>query len=397
MARSRRGQAELIAATIAISVFVLAVAFMILSVTATGYVSTSALAERARFENERQLEKLAYIYDPNFDTCSITNAGAVEIKIVRVWKPDGTVDASSSIVNEVINPGKQLSICNWNDVAYIVTARGNVFPIQSRCQELKELSSIPQSGGANGGSGGAPPYTSSNFITSEVYYIGSDSTKQFGILCNISVLSESGRIINYDRCFMLYNKSGTWYINNGADWRTISNDRLSYIYKGTSDLDNNGINEYIIVYDVGNQRYSEYELKKQYNYRINITFLDAIEITESTDVIEVYYKFVIVLSSSIINFGDVISTISIALCSPNSCIVFPSQYTTYTSDPGRYIIALQGSVTIPRQAYQGLLQRISSGRYNLSLLMYIDNAFLGSAFRYVRLEMLAVSGANIPK
>jgi len=86
MARSRRGQAELIAATIGIAVFVLVVAFMILSVTATGYVSTSALAERAQFENERQLEKLAYTYDPITGSCTITNAGAVEIEIVRVWK-----------------------------------------------------------------------------------------------------------------------------------------------------------------------------------------------------------------------------------------------------------------------------------------------------------------------
>jgi len=375
MARSRRGQAELIAATIAISVFVLVVVFMILSVTATGYVSTSALAERARFENERQLEKLAYIYDPNYRECIITNAGAVEIKIVRVWKPDGTVYTPSDL--KPIKPGERLPITDWGNVVYIVTARGNVFPVQSRCQELMALSAVSQSGGTSGGSAGTPPVTSNEFVTrSDFLRLGGE----YGILCSVS-----GRFCRYVLYYDTTSKS--WIKNDGTGWTSASNVNL------VRDLNGDGIYELVLA----DPNYNEIVLGR--NFEANITFVDVVEITSDVDTIYVYYELVIVISGTG-NPHEAPFAISVVLSNETADLEFPSTFAWFATQPRSrsqpVIVVIQGSATIPIKAYESLREGIKAGIYNLTLrLTYYPDASVRVNINFARLQKLAIAGAKI--
>jgi len=386
MVRARRGQAELIAATIAIAVFVLVVVFMILSVTATGYVSTSALAERARFENERQLEKLTYTYDPSNGICVLMNAGSVDIKIVRIWRPDGTVDTSSNLVNRVISPGQSLPIADWGSVAYIVTARGNVFPVQSRCQELKELS---QSGGASGGLSGVPPLSSSNFVTNDREFVAPN--KKGGIICRIK---GDNSLID---CFVLYNYSNAWIVNNGAGWIV---DPSSSVFISDSDISGDGVNEFIAA-TIKEGKYEEVDLSNYDKIEWNLTFVNITRIDSSTDVIYVYFEYVIQLNQQSESPHPLLLSISVILSNGSASIEFPASYASYVgSRGGNTVMVVQGSATIPRNAYQNLANSFTDGIYNLTLKLYIDHPQQGKGqgqvhAKVIRLQALAISGAKI--
>jgi len=374
MARSRRGQAELIAATIGIAVFVLVVAFMILSVTATGYISTSALAERARFENERQLEKLAYTYDSITGSCTITNAGAVEIKIVRVWRPDGTVDTSSSLVNSVINPGGQLSIANWGSIAYIVTARGNVFPVQSRCQELRALSTVPQSKE----SAGAPPITSNEFVTkSDFFRYGG----KYGILCSYSVSGNTAA----RPCRVLYYNGSGWIMNNGAEWISVSRVNVN-----DPDLNDDRIYELVLAYP--SPDYSEIWFSG--DLYVNITFVNVTEITPDVDTVYVYYELVLDLSASG-NPHQSPFVVSVVLSNRTAALEFPSTFAFFATTRSG-VAVIQGSATIPIKAYESLQQSIANDTYSITLkLTYNPPNNVQVKINRVRLQKLAIAGARI--
>jgi len=362
MAKARRGQAELIAATIAIAVFVLVVVFMILSITATGHVSTSALAERARFENERQLEKLAYVYDPNSEECIITNAGAVEMVIVRAWIYDGGNLKVNESFRHTLKPGDKLPIDNWSNVAYIVTARGNVFPVQSRCEELRALQS--------GGLAGMPPITSRNFVTGDEFlrYGG-----KYGILCSVS-----GRSCRY---VLYYNGSG-WIANNGTEWIDASGVNL------VRDLNNDGIYELVLA-DPG---YKEIELSR--SFEVSITFVNVTEITPDVDTVYVYYEFVLSISGSG-NPHQSPLTISVVLSNSTTALEFPSTFAWFATTQSTTAV-IQGSATIPIRAYQSLQQRISNGVYNLTLkVTYYPDQNVKVNISIVRLQKLAIAGAKI--
>jgi len=407
MARARRGQAELIAATIAISVFVLVVVFMILSITATGYVSTSALAERARFENERQLEKLAYTYDPATWSCTITNAGAVEIRIVRAWNYTGadfTIDGSFSYT---LKPGESITLpySDWNSIAYVVTARGNVFPVQGRCWELGTRWA------------GVPPYISRSFLTSDVYYI--NPNKPAGILCTVSntYYYKNGQIDGSSYgCYILYYNAGTWLVNDGTKWSMLDESKnYINIINNDPDLDGNEVNELISsVIDRPNTYTETYFPNLSYrkppdlkysDHLFNVTFLNVLQITPETDVITVYYRLVIYPGSWKKDAINV--TINVGVYgSGGDALVFSSEYDIIERlkiKKGKGIqqdvpvIVIQGSATIPRKAYQSLYNVLKPGTYSLSLLisLRIIDPEKWKDPAYIRIEMIAISGAKI--
>jgi len=384
MANARRGQAELVAATISIAVFVLVVVFMILSVTSTGYVSTSALAERARFENERQLEKLAYIYDPYSDVCSITNAGTVETEIVRAWIYDeGSLKVDESF-RLTLKPGDKLPLGNWSSVVYVVTSRGNVFPIQSRCQELRELSNIPQSGG----SAGAPPVTSDEFVTNDKEFVAPN--KKGGIICSIK---RGGSTTN---CFVLYKYNATaWLVNDRTGWMAVPDSSVSI---SNPDISRDGVNEFIVAINSGNIYYEIANLNQYDKIELNLTFVNITRIDSSTDVIYVYFEYVILLSQQSNSPHPFLLSISVILSNGSTSIEFPASYASYVgSKGGNTVMVVQGSVTIPRNAYQNLMYSLSDGNYNLTLRLYIDHPQGQAQARavVVRLQALAISGAKI--
>jgi len=369
----RRGQAELVAATIAIAVFVIVIAYMFIAISSAGHVTTSALADRARFENEKQLEKLAYAYDPITGSCTIMNAGAVEIEIVRVWRPDGTVDTSSSLVNRVISPGQSLPIADWSSVAYIVTARGNVFPVQSRCLELERLSTMPQSGG----SAGAPPVTSSDFVTrSDFLRLGGE----YGILCSVS-----GSSTYASSCRVLYFNGSGWIVNNGTQW--ISPPRSVNL---DPDLNNDSIYELVLADP--SSGYGEIRFYGTIN--ANITFVNVTEITPDVDTIYVYYEFVLSISGSG-NPHQSPLAVSVVLSNRTTALEFPSTFAWFASTRSS-VAVIQGSTVIPIRAYESLQQSIANGVYNLTLkLTYYPDPNVKVTINFVRLQKFAISGAKI--
>jgi len=134
MVRKRKtsiGQAEIIGAIIALGLLITVVSALLISLFRTSTTSTVGFAQRAQFESYKSSEKLGVIYEG--DKCYLVNIGSVEVEIVRTWVLENGQFKNVSI-DLTLKPNERTSDIP-NDVIYVVTSRGNVFPFSEECKK----------------------------------------------------------------------------------------------------------------------------------------------------------------------------------------------------------------------------------------------------------------------
>jgi len=134
MVRKRKtsiGQAEIIGAIIALGLLITVVSALLVSLFRTSTTSTVGFAQRAQFESYKSSEKLGVIYEG--DKCYLVNIGSVEVEIVRAWVLENGQFKNVSI-DLTLKPNERTSDIP-NDVIYVVTSRGNVFPFSEECKK----------------------------------------------------------------------------------------------------------------------------------------------------------------------------------------------------------------------------------------------------------------------
>ncbi|PUA32401.1 MAG: hypothetical protein B7O98_07030 [Zestosphaera tikiterensis] len=380
-----RGQAEIIGATIALGLLVLAIASMLAIMQRTSATSTTNFAKRVNFENERLSEKLSVTYNSTSGECILRNYGSLDTVIIRIWNNNQHYDSKYGDHNLpiVLKPNEEERFTFSETPQYIVTSRGNVIPFKNMCEELKQRLTTP-------------PSVGESFIKSEDVLTGEANfkpTKDRAIVCSIEIGNTR------PTCYVAYN-----FTNYGKIWRRynpVNGWESNINARLTSDTDRDGVNELTLVDDAWN----EINFTRGQSPTIRVTFVNSTIIDDDTDVIYVTYRLAVnaIVSNAAAPFGFSLSSF-VELTTTNTGATFPAAV-SFISIPrsekvgGSYnvIAILEASVAIPRKAYSSLSGLLQPGIYNLTITVLINNPQQGSAdfAKAVRLESVTITGAEI--
>jgi len=409
-AKLMRGQAEVIGATIALGLLLLAIASILILMQRTSTTTTANFAYRANFESEKQAENIGVIYDAINRYCILTNYGSLNIEIVRIWKDNTHMDYTIDL-----EPGESI-IWNYTQAPqYIVTSRGNVVPVKSSCEQQKqrlELATISF-------------ITSRNILSGDIYL---QPKNDRAIICNISLESRTGkgrqtRIESKSiPCYVAYNFSDGWYLYNFTVKRWI------YLSSRNStltdpDLNNNNVNELtfanVTTIKISGKTYRniteivfssiiprDWRKGNWVFATINTTFINSIYIDNDTDVIYITYRIILNVTNIEVARSQGFSLSSyVVLDNGKNKTVFQASYNYVDIPLARFkrgifatynVTVVDASVVIPRKAYSSLTSILSPGIYNLTISIEFGNEGPNAdKVCTVRIESVAVSGARI--
>jgi len=380
--RYREGQAEIIGAIIATGVMILAITAMFYSIVRLQQSTSDVYAKRIAFESERTLEKISVNYDPNSNTCRITNTGGIDITVARVWITNTEFKDPAEIgFPQVIKRGGSISLISDNTPVAIVTTRGNVFEIKSVCQTQINMGMIYIINASSG------------FISSQ-NIIGTTrlTSDQACIVYSLTPL-DSG----WAPVLVFYNSTTRYWIYHNCTrsdrstygWKIITKPSNSSITL-VPDLDNNAVNEAIVAINTtdnkGNIYVSEYISSRYITLRL--FFYNITRLTNASDVVTIFYKFVIRTSG-----GGQPQQASynprVALVSVDSGAVYATPGSVSITSSGEYIGVISGYVVFPRYFYN-----FQAGCYSVDVILEI-NPSSSVTISSLRLEYIAITGAEI--
>lgn len=396
--KSRRGQSEVIAAMILIPLLIVIFSTVATNMFKTNVVGTSSLASRARFEQERASENLQVTWSD--EACEVINAGPMDITIVRIWVDENHHDYTPNGLT--ISKGQRratLPLDNENNIPvnkidYAVTSRGNVYPLKTMCMQTRTIIYNVNTGGL---------FTSED-ILNMTRLVGTDYSEKKIIT----------RVTDVDNASVLYWSDypiPEWYFNSGSGWvkdidsysspPRISGTEIDNSAKIT-DLDGNGINEVTLVkvYETGKMppytlKLTPISLSRGGSYNINITFVNLLETRETVDIIAIYFKLVAALRTSP---SQQIAIGTAAILQGEDGSAFASGSTavgSYKAGTGDVFVAT-GNIFFPVGAYDPYKEVIKPNKvYNLTLLFTVSNPSSNPDLANVRIEYVAVTGAEL--
>jgi len=373
--RYREGEAEIIGAIIATGVMILAITAMFYSIVRLQLSTSDVYAKRIAFESERTLEKISVNYDPNSNTCRITNTGGIDITVARVWITNTEFKDPSEVgFQQVIKRGESINSYTLDNAPVaIVTTRGNVFEIRSECEKQAVTGIIYI---------GVPGFISSQNIIGTTRLTSDKACIEYSL-----TPSPDGVPV------LVYKNDTGWIYHNCTHsdqttygWKIITKPSQSNIdFK--PDLDNSTVNEAIVAINQTTQL-SDINSKQGDALALRLLFYNITRLTNATDAVTIFYKFVVRTSG-----GGQPHQASynprVALVSLDSNIVYAAPGAISVSSSGEYIGVISGYVVFPRYFYN-----FQAGCYSVEITLEINP---GPSMRItsLRLEYIAITGAEI--
>jgi hypothetical protein len=374
--RPREGQAEIIGAIIATGVMILAITAMFYSIVRLQQSTSDVYAKRIAFESERTLEKISVNYDPNSNTCRITNTGGIDITVARVWITNTEFKDPAEIgFPQVIKRGESVSLISDNTPVAIVTTRGNVFEIKSVCQTQINMGMIYIINASSG------------FISSQ-NIIGTTrlTSDQACIEYSLTPSPDGVPVLVYknDTGWIYHNCTHSDQTTYG--WKIITKPSQSNIdFK--PDLDDSTVNEAIVAINQTTQL-SDINSKQGDALALKLLFYNITRLTNATDAVTIFYKFVVRTSGG----GqphEASYNPRVALVSLDSNIVYAAPGAISVSSSREYIGIISGYVVFPRYFYN-----FQAGCYSVKITLEINPA-PSMRITSLRLEYIAITGAEI--
>jgi hypothetical protein len=372
--RPREGQAEIIGAIIATGVMILAITAMFYSIVRLQQSTSDVYAKRIAFESERTLEKISVNYDPNSNTCKVTNTGGIDITVARVWITNTEFKDPAEIdFPQVIKRGESVSLISDNTPVAIVTTRGNVFEIKSECEKQAVTGIIYIT---------APGFISSQNIIGTTRLTSDQACIEY----NLTPSPDGVPVLVYK------NDTGWIYHNctrsdrSTYGWKIITKPPNININK--YDLDNNTVNEAIIALNKTSVLQDYNSPQKAETVTLWLFFYNITRLTDATDVVTIYYKFVVEISGGSV-VQDASFTPRVTLVSVDNNITYANPGSISVTSSGARIGIISGYVLFPRFFFN-----FQSGCYsvNVTLVIWIDPSVRLSS---LRLEYIAITGAEI--
>jgi hypothetical protein len=276
---------------------------------------------------------------------------------------------------QVIRRGESVSLISDNTPVAIVTTRGNVFEIKSECEKQAVTGIIYIT---------APGFISSQNI------IGTTRLTSDQACIEYSLKSENTPVNN---AVLVYRNTTGWIYHNCTHsdqttygWKIITKPSQSNIdFK--PDLDNSTVNEAIVAINQTTQL-SDINSKQGNALAITLLFYNITRLTNATDVVTIFYKFVVQTSG-----GGQPHQASynprVALVSLDSNIVYAAPGAISVSSSGEYIGVISGYVVFPRYFYN-----FQAGCYSVEITLEIDPG-QSMGITSLRLEYIAITGAEI--
>jgi len=371
--RPREGEAEIIGAIIATGVMILAITAMFYSIVRLQLSTSDVYAKRIAFESERTLEKISVNYDPNSNTCRITNTGGIDITVARVWITNTEFKDPSEVgFQQVIKRGESINSYTLDNAPVaIVTTRGNVFEIKSECEKQAVTGIIYI---------GVPGLISSQNIIGTTRLTSDQACIEYSL-----TPSPDGVPV------LVYKNDTGWIYHNCTHsdqttygWKIITKPSQSNI-KLEPDLDHSTVNEAIVAINKTTQL-SDINSGKALELRL--LFYNITRLTNATDAVTIFYKFVVQTSDG----GQphqASYNLRVALISLDSNIVYAAPGATSVSSSGKYIVVISGYVVFPRYFYN-----FQPGCYSVEITLEI-NPGPSMGITSLRLEYIAITGAEI--
>jgi len=379
MSMLKHGQAEIIGGIIAISILLFTIATLYFTLISTQSTATLEFSRRTSFEAERNAEKISISYDAKEEKCIIINSGALDIKIVRVWIGNNFRDPGQDFPETLIK-GKPLSMSPDTVPDYIVTARGNVFPIKGECLKysslLPEYTTLLQYG--------LGPFTSQGLVAKSK--LTSDDA------C-INITIEGKTIQNPALIYRLAN--GTWLQHscNPDNTNTYGWRKLGIGVNYSPDIDGNSVREAIAVDITGSSVNLITVGQKSSEVTVRLLFYNLIEVPENIDIVTIYYKYVIGVGGAS-QPHDVVFNIYVSLKSLDNNYAFSTpgqtQIAGITKSSGQTIAIVTGYAPFPKFFYN-----FDKGNYSLELALTISTPSGNVNVNQIDLEYIAVTGARI--
>ncbi|MEM4789633.1 MAG: hypothetical protein QXV06_07580 [Ignisphaera sp.] len=377
----RKGQAELIGGIIAISVLLLSIGTIFYTVFAVSSQTSVQFSKRAQFEAERNSERISVTYESTEDSCIISNTGAVDITIARVWSENSFYTNFSP---QNLSKGSSVKISRNNAPELIVTTRGNVFSIKAECDRQAGMTTKITEYLVNLQLGGGP-FTSQNIVATTRFT--SDSA---------CILVRATGTTYSDNLALLYNRSNSNMLIHQCDpankntygWKNY-NGQINY--KGdASDIDYNTVKEITLIRQTDGKFVGVDQGKTA---MINLTFYNLTFIPRTTDVVTIYYKILADLSikSSVheITFSVVVELRSIA-DGKRFSMAGQTVTTGIQNKRGDLVGVIVGMAPFPKFFFN-----FSEGYYTVSIIINIVTSQGQAKVEQLNLEYIAITGAQI--
>jgi hypothetical protein len=388
--RYREGQAEIIGAIIATGVMILAITAMFYSIVRLQQSTSDVYAKRIAFESERTLEKISVNYDPNSNTCRITNMGGIDITVARVWITNTEFKDPSEVgFQQVIKRGESINSYTLDNAPVaIVTTRGNVFEIKSECEKQAVTGII---------------YITASGLISSQNIIGTTRLTSDKACIEYSLTPSPDGVP-----VLVYKNDTGWIYHNCTHsdqttygWKIITNPSQNTI-NFDADLDKSTVNEAIVAINKTEQTGNkvEYKLKdpdlsigEKNDITLELLLYNITRLTNATDTVTIFYKFVVRINGNApphqVSYNP-----RVALVSLDSNIVYAApgaiSVMSTSSSSGEYIGVISGYVVFPRYFYN-----FQSSYYSVNITLEIANPTSAVRITSLRLEYIAITGADI--
>ncbi|MEM0026345.1 MAG: hypothetical protein QXT53_00220 [Ignisphaera sp.] len=379
-----KAQAEIIGGVLAIAVLLMAISTILYATFALMSSSSTNISKRAQFEVERNSERISVVYDANNYKCIVNNTGSVDITIVRQW-----TNGMFTEIKKDLNRGRGLNFSLSSAPDYIVTSRGNVFPVKSECQSQvanqaqvvntveQYISAIPI----------GAPFTSQNLVATT--RITSDRA--------CIVVGYRYETSSQDTPLALvYNKSKNTILRHqckpesestyGWSNYTPSSIQLPQGVNDISDIDSNMVKEIVVVSSTSPLAPMSFSGKG--NVYVNMTFYNITYIPNITDTVAIYYKFVVYVPGGGVAQQVGLSA-SVSLKSLKDGSKFTSAGSVITAPSRSGVVAVVGWAAFPKFLYN-----FSEGFYSISVVLNMNIASSVTVSQ-VNLEYLAIVGGQI--
>ena len=334
----RKAVAGMLAFIIGISVLMITLIPLLIYLNTSSGETLKAMGMVREFQSQRSRESLDIVYDATSSTFLLKNTGTTPITIILAAISSGDRCGNLSKTNISLNPGdtvKNISNYGLDSICYVVTSRGNVFPVKERYNIL--LSQLSQS--------------------SQEIVFASDNTKFAEDLYN----SYKNKII------AKYNTDRTSCTNDGTPklhpFDKYNNKKLLTINSTSDD---------VVSYE------------KDYGC-FSLTFQNVVNVSGNQYAVAVFYKIVIVLINKNGNKLGAVLMVCLQKDSVTKCANSAGTSWTPSAIQTDYIV-LEGLSLIP-------MQDAPSGLYNLNITLTFDSQ--GSTKFNVGVEYIALQNARL--
>jgi hypothetical protein len=308
--------------------------------------------------------------------------------VARVWITNTEFKDPAEIgFPQVIKRGESINSYTLdNTPVAIVTTRGNVFEIKSECEKQAVTGIIYI---------GVPGLISSQNIIGTTRLTSDQACIEYSLSPSpdgVPVLvykNDTGWI--YHNCTHSDQTTYGWKIITNPSQNTINFD---------ADLDKSTVNEVIVAINTTKRTGENVEYVLQEPalsttgtndiITLRLLFYNITRLTNATDVVTIFYKFVVETPPKAPPPQQLSYNPRVALVSLDSNIVYAAPGAISVSSSGGIIGVISGYVVFPRYFYN-----FQSGYYSVNITLEIANPTSAVQITSLRLEYIAITGADI--